>query len=207
MDSAVLARIFEPFFSTKPIGSGTGLGLATVYGIVRQSGGFIQVRSEPNRGASFQIHLPRVAERAQAAPEHAPAKVGGSEVVLLVEDEDIVLRFTRRLLESFGYRVEIATRGDSALSMIEAGIHFDVLLTDILLPGMDGHQLYQRAAELRPNLPVVFMSGYTGNLLGERGVMAAGAAFLQKPFSPEALASKLRSALDSRRSASVRPEA
>jgi two-component system cell cycle sensor histidine kinase/response regulator CckA len=124
--------------------------------------------------------------------------------VLLVEDEDIVLRFTRRLLESFGYRVEVAERGDSALAMIEAGVHFDVLLTDVLLPGMDGHQLYQRAIELRPTLPVVFMSGYTGNLIGARGVTAA--AFLQKPFSADALASKIRDALDGRRSPSAPPQ-
>jgi PAS domain S-box-containing protein len=199
MDAAVLARIFEPFFTTKPLGSGTGLGLATVYGIVRQSGGFIQVSSELGRGTSFQIHFPRVPGLAPPALERARAQIGGSETVFLVEDEDIVLRFTRRLLESFGYRVEVAMRGDSALAMIRAGLRFDVLLTDVLLPGMDGHQLYKRAAELRPELPVVFMSGYTGNLIGERGVVAAGASFLQKPFAPDALANKLRSALDSRK--------
>jgi two-component system, cell cycle sensor histidine kinase and response regulator CckA len=198
MDAAVLSHIFEPFFTTKPIGSGTGLGLATVYGIVRQNAGFILVRSELGRGTTFQIHLPRVDGEAPIAAEDLPEPLGGGETVLLVEDEDIVLRFTRRLLESLGYRVEVAARGDSALSLIEAGLKFDVLLTDVLLPGLDGQQLYQSAAALRPGLPVVFMSGYMGSLIGARGVVTADAVFLQKPFSCHALARAIRSAFDGR---------
>jgi len=196
MDEATLSRIFEPFFTTKPIGAGTGLGLSMVHGIVSKAGGFIQVRSQPGQGAQFQVHLPLVADEVEASVPTPGARRGGPETVLLVEDEELVMRVTRQLLQRLGYRVETAARGDDALAMLEAGMTLDLLLTDVRLPGMDGHQLYQKAVRLRAGLPVVFMSGYTDNVLAERGLEEAGAAFLQKPFSHDELAAKVRAALD-----------
>ena len=198
MDSSLAARIFEPFFTTKPIGSGTGLGLSMVYGIVRQSGGFIQVHSEPERGTRFRIYLPRAATTESHSPDAVKPALRGNATVLLVEDEDLVLRLTRRLLEALGYRVHVATRSDAALEMIESGTAFDLLLTDVLLPIFDGYELYRKAAALRPALPVVFMSGYTDRFLGEERLREVGAQFLQKPFTLEALAEKVHAALKCR---------
>lgn len=196
MDEATLSRIFEPFFTTKPIGAGTGLGLSMVHGIVGKAGGFIQVRTELSKGAHFDVYLPLVDAEAEAPALQSVVRRGGPETVLLVEDEGLVLRVTQQLLQKLGYRVETAARGDDALAMVQAGVRFDLLLTDVRLPGMDGHKLYQAAARLRRGLPVVFMSGYTDNVLAERGVGEAGAAFLQKPFSHDELAAKVRAALD-----------
>ena len=196
MDGAVLARIFEPFFTTKPIGAGTGLGLAVVYGIVRQNGGFIRVSSKLGEGTTFLVHLPASAPGATVATAAARVRHGGSETILLVEDDATALRMTRRLLEMLGYKVEVAERGDEALGMIEAGVKFSLLFTDVLLPGVDGPELYRRAERLRPGLPVVFTSGYTSDLLAQKGIAEAGAAFLQKPFSHDELAAKVRAAID-----------
>jgi two-component system, cell cycle sensor histidine kinase and response regulator CckA len=196
MDEATLSRIFEPFFTTKPIGAGTGLGLSMVHGIVSKAGGFVEVKSEPGNGASFDVWLPLAHER-QLAAETAPAiRRGGRETVLLVEDEEMVLRFTSELLKRLGYEVLTATRAEEALARIEAGERFDLLLTDVLLPGIDGLELFRRLAAARGAFPVVFMSGYTANVLAERGVEEVGAAFLQKPFSHDELAAKVRAALD-----------
>ena len=168
MDGATLSRIFEPFFTTKPIGAGTGLGLSLVHGIVQQSGGFIQVHSTPGQGSTFEVYLPRT-EPGSAERGSAPsARRGGNEVILLVEDNTIAQRVTRRLLELLGYRVECAERGDDALRMIEAGLKFDLLLTDILLPGLDGNTLFRRARRLRASLPAVLMSGYSPDILVRR---------------------------------------
>ena len=196
MDAATLSRIFEPFFTTKPIGIGTGLGLATVYGVVRQSGGFIHVYSEPGHGTTFKLYFPAASaapEEPQAAPEVSPR---GSETILLVEDEELVQRLARGVLERLGYTVLTARRGDDALRLVEAGAAFDLLLTDVILPGLDGPNLYGRAKALKPELKVVFMSGYTDNLLEEKGLGAAKGRFLQKPFVPATLARLVRSALD-----------
>jgi two-component system, cell cycle sensor histidine kinase and response regulator CckA len=196
MDEATLSRIFEPFFTTKPIGAGTGLGLSMVHGIVSKAGGFVEVKSEPGKGASFDVWLPLAPER-QLAAETAPAiRRGGRETVLLVEDEEMVLRFTSQLLKRLGYEVLTATRAEEALARTEAGERFDLLLTDVLLPGIDGLELFRRLAAARGAFPVVFMSGYTDNVLAERGVEEVGAAFLQKPFSHDELAAKVRAALD-----------
>jgi two-component system, cell cycle sensor histidine kinase and response regulator CckA len=196
MDSATMTRIFEPFFTTKPIGAGTGLGLSMVHGIISKAGGFVQVSSAPGRGASFDLWLP-LSQSAEtpALPPSLPRR-GGRETVLLVEDEALVLRFTKQLLGRLGYEVLTATRGDDALALVQRGARFDVLLTDVLLPGMDGYELYRSVAALRGACPVVFMSGYTDNILAEKGVGEAGAAFLQKPFSHDELAAKVRAVLD-----------
>ncbi|HEY6559208.1 MAG TPA: PAS domain S-box protein [Polyangiaceae bacterium] len=198
MDAATQARIFEPFFTTKPVGTGTGLGLATVYGIVRQGGGFIHVYSELGHGTAFKIYWPAV--EAQRAVSSAPPRERphGEETILVVEDEHLVLRLVRRMLQSLGYSVLTARRGDEALTLIESGIEFDLLLTDVILPGYDGHTLFKRATALRPGLVAVFMSGYTDDFIASKGVLEAGGHFLQKPFTPAELAGTVRKALDAR---------
>ncbi len=198
MDKTVLAQLFDPFFTTKPPGKGTGLGLATVYGIVKQNQGFINVYSEPGQGSTFKIYLPRHASAppdALAAPAPA-ATPTGTETVLLVEDEAALLKLARRLLERLGYTVLAASSSNQALQLAEAhtgAIH--LLLTDVIMPEMSGRDLWQRLGALRPGLKCVFMSGYTANVIAHHGVLDEGVHFLQKPFSKEALATKLREAL------------
>jgi PAS domain S-box-containing protein len=196
MDPATLSRIFEPFFTTKPIGAGTGLGLAMVHGIVSKAGGYVQVTSQPGAGATFEIWLPLAQERATPEETAAPPRRGGRETVLLVEDEEMVLRFTGQLLRKLGYEVLPAASAEDALATVGEGVRFDLLLTDVLLPGIDGLELFRRLAAQRGGFPVVFMSGYTGSVLAERGLRETGAAFLQKPFSHDELASKVRAALN-----------
>ena len=195
MEPAVRERIFEPFFTTKEVGKGTGLGLSTVYGIVQQSGGAIWVYSEPGQGTTFKIYLPSVDEPAEAdqAPEEPPR--GGSETVLLCEDEPDLRELTREVLEEFGYRVLEAADGRHALE-VSAGhtgpIH--LLLTDVVMPRMNGSDLAAQLTRERP-LRVLYMSGYTETSVVRRGDVP-GAAFLQKPFSPTALARTVREVLD-----------
>ncbi len=202
MDSATRARIFEPFFTTKEPGRGTGLGLATVYGIVKQSGGYIWVYSEPGHGTTFKIYLPRVA----GAPEVAEPSPGaaiharGSETVLLVEDQDDVRTLARRVLEGRGYTVLPARNGDEALELVARyrnRIH--VLVTDVVMPGINGRDLARRVTSSRPDVKVLFVSGYTGEAVHQRGLLEPGVAFLQKPFTAEVLARKVREVLDSGR--------
>ncbi len=198
MDRETLANIFEPFFTTKQQGQGTGLGLATVYGIVKQNGGFINVYSEPGRGSTFKIYLALHGET--AAEEAKPAAVAaptGSETVLLVEDEAPLLKLSRRMLERLGYTVLAAGSAREAIGIAQAragDIH--LLMTDVVMPEMSGRDLWQRLLQLRPDLPCLFMSGYTANVITHHGVLDAGMHFLQKPFTSEALAAKLRQALE-----------
>ena len=196
MDPGTLSRIFEPFFTTKPIGAGTGLGLSMVHGIVSKAGGFVQVTSQPGAGATFEIWLPLAQEPAAIVEVTPTPRRGGREAVLLVEDEEMVLRFTSQLLRKLGYEVVGAPSAEDALKAVAKGGRFDLLLTDVLLPGMDGLELFRRLAAERGNFPVVFMSGYTDNVLAEKGLQETGAAFLQKPFSHDELAAKVRAALD-----------
>ena len=198
IDAATLLRIFEPFFTTKPIGAGTGLGLAVVHGIVQQNGGFIGVRSTEGQGTTFEIHLLRCESGVEPSKRPQSTRQGGNETILVVEDDAMTLRVTQKLLAALGYRVECEERGDTALQRMEAGLEFDLLLTDILLPGMDGHSLYQRAAELRPGLAAVFMSGYTAQVFADKGLGEVRPAFLSKPFSHDQLAATVRAALDRR---------
>jgi two-component system cell cycle sensor histidine kinase/response regulator CckA len=198
MDPPTLTRIFEPFFTTKEIGKGTGLGLATVYGIVKQSGGNIWVYSEPGRGATFKIYLPRV-EETSAAEEphrHAAAPTTGSETVLLVEDEDAVRFLVRNILESKGYRVLEARSGTEALSLCErhtGPLH--LLLTDLVMPEMGGCELAEQLGPRYPAMKVLYISGYTNGALAHHGLLAPDTAYLQKPFTPDALAQKVREVL------------
>jgi two-component system cell cycle sensor histidine kinase/response regulator CckA len=197
MDAVTQAQIFEPFFTTKEPGKGTGLGLATVYGIVKQSGGFIWVYSEPGHGTSFKIYLPRVDERVVPAAAAVQHRVGGSETVIVVEDVAAVRTVAREMLGRHGYRVLEAADGDTALRLAakhQGPIH--LLLTDVVMPDVSGRELADQLAALRPGMRVLFMSGYTDDAVVRHGVLQEGIAYLQKPFTPDTLARKVREVLD-----------
>jgi nitrogen-specific signal transduction histidine kinase/CheY-like chemotaxis protein len=201
MDAKTKGRIFEPFFTTKEKGKGTGLGLATVYGIVKQSGGFIWASSEPGHGTSFEIYLPRVDEKAGVAAGYGAPQaregVGGTETVLLVEDEEGVRRLAREVLEAHGYTVLEASGWQSALGLADShGGPIHLLLTDVVMPEMGGPEVASRLSALRPAIKVLYMSGYTNYAVFHRGLLDAGIAFLQKPFSPDELARRVRELLD-----------
>ncbi len=209
MDEATRARVFEPFFTTKEPGKGTGLGLSTVYGIVKQSGGDIQLYSEVGRGTSFKIYLPRVGPAA-APEEPRPAPVvvpRGDETVLLVEDEPGVRDLAREILEASGYRVLQASDPQDAVLIAErhAG-PIRLLLTDVIMPRQSGRALAERLRPLRPELQVLYMSGYTNEAIMRHGVLEPDTLFIQKPFTPEALGRKVREALDLGRPASPRAD-
>jgi CheY-like chemotaxis protein len=210
MDEETRLHLFEPFFTTKEQGKGTGLGLSTVYGTVQQSGGQISVESEPGHGSTFQIYLPRVATPVVMPPDlrppaqaPAPAATGDAtlaqghgETILLVEDAQRVRAVVREILEMSGYTVLEARHGAEALEVSNrhAGtIH--LLVTDVVMPQMSGRELSQRLATLRPDLKVLYMSGYTDDAIVRHGVLASGIAFLSKPFTPDALALKVREVL------------
>jgi CheY-like chemotaxis protein len=198
MDRATQAHIFEPFFSTKEEGKGTGLGLATVYGIVKQSGGFIWVYSEPGRGTTFKIYLPRVdAEAERLRPRRTDGVFTGSETVLVVEDEPTLREVVGAILRAHGYTVVLAADADEAerLAREQTG-PFHLLLTDVVMPGRGGRELADRLAAARPGLRVLYMSGYTDDAVVRHGVLEAGVDFIQKPFTPGALARKVREVLD-----------
>jgi signal transduction histidine kinase/CheY-like chemotaxis protein len=198
MDVGTQARIFEPFFTTKEKGKGTGLGLATVYGVVKQSEGYIEVQSELGAGTTFKIFLPIV--EALIEPDSTqPALISslqGNETILLAEDDDILRILARNMLVRFGYTVLEASNGAEACEIARkrAG-RIDLLLTDVVMPGMNGRELGERLAQERPDLTIVYMSGYTGQGVGQ-GVLPSGCHFLAKPFHRESLARKLREALE-----------
>ncbi len=199
MDEATMDHLFEPFFTTKEIGKGTGLGLATVYGIVKQSGGFIYVYSEPGHGTTFKIYLPVVGETCLSGkPFYSLGQaLHGNETILLVEDEDAVRSMLSSTLRSYGYTVLEAGRGPEAVHICEqhpGPIH--LLVTDIVMPEMSGRQVAERLVALRPEIQVLYMSGYTDDTLVRQGVLGAEVAFLQKPFAPDVLAQKVREVMD-----------
>jgi len=198
MDEQTRSRLFEPFFTTKEHGKGTGLGLATVYGIVKQSGGNIWVYSEPGRGTTFKIYLPRVEGVAEAPRRRTRAVVPGSgEQVLVVEDEPLLRELMGRLVRELGYRTAVAADGAAALVLVERdGLRPDLLLTDVVMPGMSGRALAARLGPLVPGLKVLYASGYTDNSVTHHGVLDAGVDFLQKPFTTADLAAKIREVLD-----------
>jgi PAS domain S-box-containing protein len=199
MDASTRARIFEPFFTTKEPGKGTGLGLATIYGIVKQSGGEITVYSQPGQGTTFQIYLPAsaIASSDRAAPKPGPVTYGGSETILLAEDEESVRNLASTALRAHGYTVLEARNGSEALSLAEQYQQpIDLLVTDVVMPQMSGRVLAEQLTSLRPMLKVLFMSGYMDDVIVRHGVLAAEVEFLPKPFSPSVLVAKVREVLD-----------
>jgi CheY-like chemotaxis protein len=200
MKADTKTHLFEPFFTTKEKGKGTGLGLATVYGIVKQSGGFIRVFSEPGEGTTFKIYLPRVEDEIAGlarTPPPLPGSTRGAETILLVEDEEGVRRLTRDVLEDNGYTVLEAHGWQSALDLAVSHpgpIH--LVLTDVVMPEMGGPEVAARLSILRPGVKVLFMSGYTGDAAVHRGLLEARAPLLEKPFTPGDLARRVRALLD-----------
>jgi len=199
MDEETMARIFEPFFTTKASSHGTGLGLSTVYGIVKQSGGYIWVYSEPKWGTTFKVYLP-LATSGQEVEKSRPETTTypqGWETVLLVEDEEVVRELTAAALKQYGYQVLVARDPEEALDIcekVESSIH--LLLTDVVMPGMSGRQLAERLTARYQDLKVLYISGYAENAISHHGVLDPGIAFLAKPFTPNALVSRVRKVLD-----------
>jgi CheY-like chemotaxis protein len=194
-----LDNLFEPFFTTKEVGKGTGLGLATIYGIVKQNNGCINVYSEPGQGSTFKIYLPRLVtdeNTEKDMPEKKPA-AGGTETILLVEDEPSILRMTRMMLERKGYTVLTATTATEAMEKAKNhSISIDLLMTDVVMPEMNGRDLAVKLMELYPNIKLLFMSGYTADVIARQGVLDDGVAFIQKPFSMAGMTAKVRKVLD-----------
>ena len=201
MDTRTLANVFEPFFTTKEVGKGTGLGLATCYGIIRQAGGTLTVTSAPGRGATFEILLPPAS--AAPAPEPVvtrPAAPTGSEAILVVEDDPQVLELVARVLRAHGYTVSTAPNPAAAEAFVRslAG-ELDLLLTDVVLPGVDGRRLAETLVRLRPNLATLYMSGHSDDIVARHGALEPGLVLLSKPFTPDVLVGKVREALSGRR--------
>lgn len=199
MDQETISNIFEPFFSTKEIGKGTGLGLATVYGIIKQNEGFINVYSKPDQGTTFRIYLPQHRVETKSPKKKTADKINmdGNETILLVEDEPSILRMTRMMLERNGYKILTASTPGEAISIARehtAKIH--LLMTDVVMPEMNGRDLAKNILSLHPNLKRLFMSGYTANVIAHHGVLDEGVNFIQKPFSKQDLATKIREVLD-----------
>jgi PAS domain S-box-containing protein len=199
MSPETVAHIFEPFFTTKEGGRGTGLGLATTYGIVKQSGGYIWVYSEPGHGTTFKVYLPRFDEPAEAGTAKRIKAVApkGTETILLVEDDAAVRELTEMVLKSYGYEVLVAEDPEHAQKLADLpGRNIQLVLTDVVMPTMSGRELVRKLTHKRPHLRVLYMSGYTDNVITSGGVLEPGLAFLQKPFTPASLANKVRDVLD-----------
>jgi len=197
MSKATLAKVFEPFFTTKEVGKGTGLGLATVYGIVKQNGGFINVYSEPSQGAVFRIYLPQCTDEVAVASEAAVgATPRGTETLLLVEDEEALLRMTARLLKGLGYVVIATTDPREAIRLAALHPTIDLLTTDVIMPHLTGRELSRELRKTRPELKCLFISGYAADVISHRGVLEDGVQFLQKPFALDTLGRKVRHVLD-----------
>jgi len=199
INEEIQPHIFEPFFTTKEQGKGTGLGLSTVYGIVKQSEGFIWVYSEPGQGTTFKIYLPKAEAEEEFAEkgQMQPQDLEGSETILLAEDENSGRKLIRSVLHKYGYRVLEARDGKEALRLSkqhEGPIH--LLLTDVVMPEMNGRELAERLQPLQPGMKVLYMSGYTDSAVVHSGALKSGMPFMQKPFTPEVLASECRKVLD-----------
>jgi two-component system cell cycle sensor histidine kinase/response regulator CckA len=201
MDVDTLGHIFEPFFSTREPGIGSGMGLATVDGIVRQSGGFVLVESAPGAGSTFRIHLPRIEQGtppAQQDEDGGIPRLAGQETILVVEDDRMVRTFVRRTLASIGYAVLDAASGDEALALSRSTVRIDLLLTDMRMPGLQGRRLAEMLTESRPGLAVIFMTGFDEETVRDGLQRPADARVVMKPFTSETLAHVVREALDGR---------
>ncbi|MFO0747615.1 MAG: PAS domain S-box protein [Myxococcota bacterium] len=198
MPPDVVSRIFEPFFTTKPMGRGTGLGLSVVHGIIDQSRGHIEVGSVPGVGTTFTMYFPIVDDRLRTRPAQRVTESRGSETLLLVEDEALVRRVAERELRRSGFDVLVASDAEEALAIVRARPDVAMMVTDVVMPGLDGRQLCEAARRLRPELPVLYTSGYTDDAVVRRGVLSEEVAFLAKPYTPEALVAKVRAVLDKR---------
>ncbi len=199
MDLETQSHIFEPFFTTKAKGKGTGLGLATVYGIIKQSGGHIWVYSELNQGTTFKIYLPRVEKKSQSieSPLRTRRIKGGNESILVVEDDDTVRNLTKEILRPYGYQVIVASSGKNALQLLETFEgRIDLLITDVVMPEMGGRMVAKAVVSKYPDVKVLYISGYTDNAIVHHGVLDSGVAFLQKPFSVLTLSKRVRQVLD-----------
>jgi two-component system cell cycle sensor histidine kinase/response regulator CckA len=197
MSADTLLHLFEPFYTTKPVGKGTGLGLATVYGIIKQSGGYVWAYSELGLGTTFKVYLPLEAGSVNLVTESPPPARASGEHVLVVEDEPTVRYMTSRALKEHGYDVVEASDGSEALRLLErANGNLDLIITDVIIPGLDGTELARRAAIVRPDLPILFMSGYTDHEIVRRGLLESDKPFLQKPFTPDALIRRVAELLD-----------
>jgi len=206
IDPGILQFIFEPFFTTKEPGKGTGLGLSTVYGIVRQNGGFINVDSEPGRGTTFKVYLPLAdaGVRGAETSSEGSQSLRGSETVLVVEDQGDVCELVVRTLRSYGYSVFRAANGNEALLIAnERSEPIHLLLTDVVMPGINGKALAESLKRSRPETKVLYMSGYMENAIVRQNVLDSDAAYIPKPFAPEALAAKVREVLNTHPSRTI----
>lgn len=207
IDTATKVRLFEPFFTTKEPGKGTGLGLATTYGIVKQSGGNILVYSEPGRGTTFKVYLPHVGAESGAARvvdhRRSQTPVGGTEVILLVEDDDAVRALAETILARLGYGVLVAPNGAKALEVAVSSGSISLLITDVMMPDIRGPELAKRLWTLHPGLRVLYISGYAPEAVGNYDLLEGGANYLEKPFTLESLARIVRTILDAPEAASA----
>ncbi len=199
MDAETQAHAFEPFYTTKELGNGTGLGLAVIHGAVSQNGGRVELYSEPGHGTSFKIYLPRAqGEQTPPKTEALPQPSMGTESILLTEDDDGVRQLAVAMLQGFGYRVPASAEPSEALTWLTSSSEpIDALVTDVIMPGMNGRELAGAVLAQRPNTKVLYVSGYTANVIVHHGVLKPGVEFLAKPYSREGLARRLREVLDS----------
>jgi CheY-like chemotaxis protein len=199
MTPEVMSRVFEPFFTTKSAGQGTGLGLAQVYGFVRQSGGNVKIYSEPGEGTMVKIYLPRLVEKhsGEEAPPTEAVFGSGGETILVVEDDPAVLDYVTEVLTELNYQVLQAAEGISAVKILESGSHnIDLLLTDVIMPGISGRVVADQAKRIKPGIKILFMTGYSQNAIVHQGRLDPGVHLIQKPVTPPELASRVRNLLD-----------
>jgi CheY-like chemotaxis protein len=198
MNKETLSRIFEPFFTTKPKGEGTGLGLSTIFGIVKQNNGYINVYSELDQGTTFNMFFPRYQGATETSDEQVQEiPLTGTEMILIVEDEPGILSVAKTVLEGYKYQVLSAQSPSEALAVCEKyRDKIDLLITDVVMPGMNGKELKERIEVMSPAIKVLFMSGYPADIVAHRGVLEEGVEFLQKPFTPVMLAKKVREVLN-----------